>query len=51
METLLEDGSTRSTNFRRTLLKKLQHEFEKDKEEDETLEKMTEAIPQAETVC
>ena len=44
METLLEDGSIKSANFRRMLLKKCQHEFEKDKEDPEM-------IIEAETVC
>lgn len=47
---MLEDGRTKLTNFRRMLLTKCQHEFEKDKKDDETLEKMNEAIEQAETV-
>lgn len=49
VEILLEDG--RSTNFRFMLLKRCQQEFEKDKKNAETLEKMREAIAQAETVC
>jgi hypothetical protein len=38
------------TNFRRMLLTKCQQEFEKDKKDDETLEKMRESIEQAASV-
>ena len=44
VETLLEDGSIKSANFRSMLLTKCQHEFEKDKENPEM-------IIEAETVC
>ena len=50
VETPLDDGKIKLTNFRRMLLTKCQHEFEKDKKDDETLEKMNEAIEQAESV-
>ena len=49
VEILLEDGRTKSINFRRMLLARCQREFEKD-EEGEILDKMKEAIAQAETV-
>ena len=49
VEILLEDGRTKSANFRHMLLARCQREFEKDKEA-EILDKMREAIAQAETV-
>ena len=52
VEFILDGGKTKkSTNFRRMLLTKCQTEFEKDKKDDETLEKMREGIKEAETVC
>ena len=46
-----EDGKPKATNFRRVLLTKCQLEFEKDKKDDEDLDKMTKGIEDAETVC
>lgn len=46
----MEDGKTKSINFRRMLLTKCQQEFEKDKKDDETLEAMREECEKAETV-
>ncbi len=45
-----EDGKPKVTNFRRMLLTKCQQEFEKDKKDDETLDKMREEITNAESV-
>ena len=50
VEWTTEDGKAKQTNFRRMLLTKCQQEFEKDKKDDETLEKMKEEIANAETV-
>ena len=50
VEWVSEDSKPKSTNFRRMLLTKCQQEFEKDKKDDETLEKMKEEIEKAETV-
>ena len=51
VELMQEEGKPpKSTNFRRMLLTKCQQEFEKDKKDDETLEKMKEDIEKAASV-
>ena len=50
VEVVVEEGKTKSTNFRRMLLTKCQQEFEKDKQDDHTLEEMNTCITWAETV-
>ena len=50
VDIVVEEGKTKSTNFRRMLLAKCQQEFEKDKQDDDTLEEMHKRITQAETV-
>ncbi len=50
VEWTTEEGKPKVTNFRRMLLTKFQQEFEKDKKDDETLQKMREGISKAETV-
>ena len=50
MEVTVEEGKTKTTNFRRMLLTKCQQEFEKDKQDDHTLEEMRDRITMAETV-
>ena len=50
VEWTTEDGKAKQTNFRRMLLTKCQQEFEKDKKNNEILEKMKEEVTNAETV-
>ena len=50
VEVMVEEGKTKTTNFRRMLLTKCQQEFEKDKQDDHTLEEMRDRITMAETV-
>ncbi len=50
VEWTTEEGGKKHTNFRRVLLTKCQQEFEKDKKDDEDLEKMRAAIDEAEKV-
>ena len=50
VEVMMEEGKTNSINFRRMLLARCQQEFEKDKQDDKTLDKMREDITQAELV-
>ena len=45
-----EDGKLESTNFRRVLLTKCQQEFEKDKKDNEILEKMRNEIKETTSV-
>ena len=50
VEVMMEEGKTKSTSFRRMLLTRCQQEFEKDKQDDKTLDKIREDITQAESV-
>ena len=50
VEWTTKDGKAKQTNFKCMLLTKCQQEFEKDKNDDKTLEKIKEEIANAETV-
>ena len=45
-----EDGTPKMKSFRALLLTKCQEEFEKDKKDDEELEKLKQAMEEAKTV-
>ena len=50
VDVIVEEGKIKCTNFRRMLLTKCQHEFEKDKQDDATLEEMRDKSTKAESV-
>ena len=50
VDVIVEEGKIKCTNFRRMLLTKCQHEFEKDKQDDATLEEMHDKSTKAESV-
>ena len=51
VDVIVEEGKIKCTNFRRMLLTKCQHEFEKDKQDDATLEEMHDKSTKAESAC